>query len=434
MNQSSQSVLRYLTGNENIEDVPVEDLQKLADEHPYFPVTRFLLAKKLQVENHPGFLPQVQTAALYFSNPLWLHYLLNNPLQELPVDEKDLFDNKTHIPQKTVLTENEKARNGNEAFYVNKTDAENDTANEKVPETKEFCDVTANEREPAASANEKAESNVLDTIFHNGEKAGQPEEEMAAITRDTDDKTQQFLAEISNATASPVTDNIEPFLPETLNAAEPETIEFLEEMAGASRETDEVTEVFLSEAQATATENIQPGFPEAIPDSADDGEDNDEEQSKEQDEHEIMFQNIKAMLDATSEEADADIENTVIPLDPYYTIDYFASQGIKLELDQNPKDELGQHLKKFTQWLKHMKKLGPEDATEVIARTETEADIQQIADSSNTVREVVTEAMASVLEKQGKKGKAIELYNKLSFLNPDKSTYFAAKIKNLKGI
>lgn len=410
MNQSSQSVLRYLTGNENIEDVPVEDLQKLADEHPYFPVTRFLLAKKLQVENHPGFLPQVQTAALYFSNPLWLHYLLNNPLQELPVDEKDLFDNKTQIPQKTVLTENEKARNGNEAFYVNKTDAENDTANEK------------------------AESNVLDTIFHNGEKAGQPEEEMAAITRDTDDKTQQFLAEISNATASPVTDNIEPFLPETLNAAEPETIEFLEEMAGASRETDEVTEVFLSEAQATATENIQPGFPKAIPDSADDGEDNDEEQSKEQDEHEIMFQNIKAMLDATSEEADADIENTVIPLDPYYTIDYFASQGIKLELDQNPKDELGQHLKKFTQWLKHMKKLGPEDATEVIARTETEADIQQIADSSNTVREVVTEAMASVLEKQGKKGKAIELYNKLSFLNPDKSTYFAAKIKNLKGI
>jgi hypothetical protein len=81
-----------------------------------------------------------------------------------------------------------------------------------------------------------------------------------------------------------------------------------------------------------------------------------------------------------------------------------------------------------------MKKLGPEDATEVITRTDSEADIQKIAESSNTVREVVTEAMASVLEKQGKNDKAIELYRKLSFLNPDKSAYFAAKIKNLKGI
>lgn len=81
-----------------------------------------------------------------------------------------------------------------------------------------------------------------------------------------------------------------------------------------------------------------------------------------------------------------------------------------------------------------MKKLGPEDATEVVVRSQTEADIQQIADSSNTVREVVTEAMASVLERQGKKEKAIELYKKLSFLNPDKSAYFAGKITILKGI
>jgi len=158
-----------------------------------------------------------------------------------------------------------------------------------------------------------------------------------------------------------------------------------------------------------------------------------EDNETEPDEHDQMFQNIKAMLDASSEEADADIENALIPIDPYYTIDYFASQGIKIEFDQNPQDQLGQNLKKFTHWLRHMKKLGPEDATEAIIRTETDSDIQKIADSSNTVREVVTEAMASVLEKQGKKDKAIELYNKLSFLNPDKSAYFANQIKKLKG-
>ena len=149
------------------------------------------------------------------------------------------------------------------------------------------------------------------------------------------------------------------------------------------------------------------------------------------DEHEKMFRSIKAMLDASSEEADADVNNTDIPIDPYYTIDYFASQGIKLDLD-NPNDKLGQNLKRFTQWLRHMKKLGPEDAGREIENTQADEEVQKMADTSNKVREVVTEAMASVLEKQGKKGKAIELYTKLSFLNPDKSVYFAAQIQKLK--
>ena len=149
------------------------------------------------------------------------------------------------------------------------------------------------------------------------------------------------------------------------------------------------------------------------------------------DEHEKMFRSIKAMLDASFEEADADVNNTDIPIDPYYTIDYFASQGIKLDLD-NPNDKLGQNLKRFTQWLRHMKKLGPEDAGREIENTQADEEEQKMADTSNKMREVVTEAMASFLEKQGKKGKAIELYTKLSFLNPDKSVYFAAQIQKLK--
>ena len=155
---------------------------------------------------------------------------------------------------------------------------------------------------------------------------------------------------------------------------------------------------------------------------------------EEPDEHERMFRSIKAMLDASSEEADADINNTEIPIDPYYTVDYFASQGIKLDFEVNPEDKLGQNLKKFTHWLRHMKKLGPEDAKVELENNVSEADVQKLADTSNNAKEVVTEAMASVLGKQGKKYKAIELYTKLSFLNPDKSAYFAAQIEKLKGL
>jgi hypothetical protein len=45
---------------------------------------------------------------------------------------------------------------------------------------------------------------------------------------------------------------------------------------------------------------------------------------------------------------------------------------------------------------------------------------------------VVTEAMAEVWLKQGNNGKALDIYNKLSLLNPSKKAYFAAKIENLK--
>lgn len=400
MNQSSDRVLRYLSGNENIEDISVNDLRKLADESPYFPVARFLLAKKLKAENNSNFLPEAQKTAVYFSNPFWLNYQLTNESElEMQSDEKD-FINNIQNAQFPALTES-----------------------------------AANEEAVKSTKNETFENNHLEKISGNEEKADQPEEEMAAIARNSDAETEQFLDEAVSTGETSIPDNIETVLLEPQTAAGLETIEVLEEMAGVSQQKDEAAEVFLNEvskpAEETAEQNLaQTEEADFAPDISEENKDN---ETAEQDEHERMFQNIKAMLDATSEEADADTKNAVIPIDPYYTIDYFASQGIKLDLDQNPKDELGQHLKKFTHWLKHMKKLGPEDATEVIARTETDADIQKIAESSNTAREVVTEAMAAVLEKQGKKDKAIELYKKLTFLNPDKSVYFAGKIKNLKG-
>ena len=65
---------------------------------------------------------------------------------------------------------------------------------------------------------------------------------------------------------------------------------------------------------------------------------------------------------------------------------------------------------------------------------ELEKAIQNIAKTSIEAKEIVTETMADVFIKQGKVSKAIQLYIKLSFLDPTKSTYFASKIQQLKGI
>ena len=41
MNAFSEKILAYLASAENIDDISIDVLQKLADEHPYFPVAQF---------------------------------------------------------------------------------------------------------------------------------------------------------------------------------------------------------------------------------------------------------------------------------------------------------------------------------------------------------------------------------------------------------
>ncbi len=117
-----------------------------------------------------------------------------------------------------------------------------------------------------------------------------------------------------------------------------------------------------------------------------------------------------------------------------HTIDYFASQGIKIDLSSIPQDKLTTHLRKFTDWLKQVKTAQGGSVNELAGNPEMEKAVVENAKISNETREIVTEAMADVLVKQGQTDKAIQLYIKLSFLNPEKSSYFAAKIEQLKGI
>lgn len=123
-------------------------------------------------------------------------------------------------------------------------------------------------------------------------------------------------------------------------------------------------------------------------------------------------------------------EQPVFTFEPFHTVDYFASQGIKLREDKSGEDKLGQQVKTFTQWLRSMKKIYVEEKKELDA-TEEKA-VVNMATESNQQTEVLTETMADVLIKQGKLSQAIDLYRKLSLLHPEKSVYFASRIEELK--
>lgn len=148
---------------------------------------------------------------------------------------------------------------------------------------------------------------------------------------------------------------------------------------------------------------------------------------------EEVSESISYTLSKIKESLNIPVEHTNVwvDLEPYHTVDYFASQGIKIGLDVEPKDKLGKQLKSFTQWLKTMRRIGPTPEN-VLIDNETEQQVITNAAHSIAKDEIVTETMADVLEKQGKIGKAIEVYKQLSILYPEKSVYFAAKIKQIK--
>ncbi len=116
--------------------------------------------------------------------------------------------------------------------------------------------------------------------------------------------------------------------------------------------------------------------------------------------------------------------------EPLHTTDYFASQGIKISEESISDDKLGKQVKSFTEWLKSMKKIHPSKL--VMQNEGIEQLVQTAAEQSNAEADIITEAMADVLLRQGKIAKAVEIYEKLSLIYPTKSAYFAAKIESLK--
>lgn len=146
--------------------------------------------------------------------------------------------------------------------------------------------------------------------------------------------------------------------------------------------------------------------------------------------------NAEAILEAADKKEELSVsapasteEKPALLFEPFHTVDYFASQGIKLQ-ENKTGDKLEQQVKSFTQWLRSMKKIYVEEKKELDSSLEQA--VISMATESNQQTEIITETMADVLIKQGKHAQAIDLYRKLSLLHPEKSVYFASLIDQLK--
>lgn len=378
--------LYQLTGKGNFKEVTVNELDQWVTSYPYFAPAQFLLAAKLKQEHDPAFLKQAQKAAVFFNNPFWMHYQLMDEHQQKTF-AKPTADEETKPLLKQVVEEELQQQQ----YQSNP------------------IEIPTMER-------------VQDMMREIDQQEAIVVEDGAAAENIAEDSNDKPVEEIPPTVILPnfeENDTVLPDATELAEAAEPE--KFLNNMEEKSVEPG--TEDASPIGDLGTIEPSEDGIVEEVMEVGD-GE-GDPQSNK-------IASILGEQLAEFKKPVEADTA-LAIDTDPYHTVDYFASQGIKVDHDSQSQDQLSRHLRRFTDWLKHMKNMQP-NPEDLGTDPELESAIQGIASTSNEAKEIVTETMAEVLEKQGKKDKAIQLYIKLSFLNPDKSAYFASRIQQLKGI
>ncbi len=289
----------------NIEDCPVEELENLAHEYPYFAAAQYILLARLNDTDHNRHQAQLQKSILYYHDPLAFDHFINK--EDYSIDFIELAPEEKLIPQASETT-----------------------------------------------IEEISGPNVIESFGGSDEIQLETEIPSGDIETHVEDEKENNETVLDR----PVSEvNVEPVVPEPLPQEEKTPVPLLK------------------------IEESQP--------------------------------------------------DTGLVFEPYHTVDYFASQGIKLSQEEATRDKFGKQLKSFTEWLKTMKKV-PVAAEAKPLDAGSEQKVENLAAHSVEGEEVYTETMAEVWVQQGNKEKAKEVYNKLSLLNPSKRAYFAAKIDSLK--
>lgn len=376
MNSIVSEITKSITGKTSLLDCSTDELKQITSQYPYFAPAQFLYVKKLKDENSSQLAAQKQKALLYYQNHVWLDYLLH---ENITVVETESISEEKAIIEKTE----------EEAASIH-AKSENPTTFEEVVHQPEEP-VLIEKKIGAETISEKKEEEVS-TLMH--EELETP----ASFKEVVDHAPVQYKEPVLNE--------------EKIDA----------EIIPEKKEEEAITLIHAElETPATFEEVVvqthdQPGEPVQV-------EKEPEPVSAEPAPVEHLITQFKFQP--------IDSSKAAMIFEPYHTVDYFASQGIKPKEEEKPKDRFTQQLKSFTEWLKVMKRLPVSEIAAAVSSTD-EKKVEQMAAVSINDREVVTEAMAEVWEKQGNHVKAIETYEKLSLLNPDKNSFFAAKIEHLK--
>jgi hypothetical protein len=394
-------VLQELLNAPSATAIDIEQVTAWQQQYPYYETAALAQALYAAAHKHTDAVPVYARAALITGNEPWLQVLLQKAAA--PSSEKSLSASETILPEAPLpaeVTEKEPAVTEPLAAEL---------PIEIEPETTEPSPVDAVVTETAESPVPETTAPVYAQAVETSIIENQP-----VIISEVPEEPIAALSVSTEADSEPVT------------VAAP----------GEIKEVHESLDDDGSALNAHLQEVVTVNF-EVLPNTP--GPINVENSSQlildkkvEINDNQIITENIISS-EAIAGDTPAAVETeALIPLEPYHTVDYFASQGIKHQAEEQPKDRLGRQLKSFTGWLKTLKKPGKTGTLETpISDVENEK-VEKMARTSVENTQIDTETMADVLISQGRRQEAIAILEKLSLQDSGKSAYFAARIEHLK--
>ncbi|MEO7961687.1 MAG: hypothetical protein ABIR19_09070, partial [Ginsengibacter sp.] len=292
-------------------DTPTEELEKWTTEYPYSAFAHYLLLCNYRKNAHKDFLPLAKKTALYFPNPLWLSFQLSN----------------IHCNENAFASPVESGEQFKKHFAVNTDEIEasafpmiDDSVAAGPDEADETIDYSADhEHLDAAHTDIPSSEEIYDS--------NEPEEK-PVLPETMPTPTELIVSEISVSEDqdSPLNE-VQANKPDIAEAVTPE-MQHPDPQVTVQRDAVPLEEI-TREAEPLFFKNTD------APVESDSGQ----------------------MKNILTESTKAD---DVIPFEPLHTVDYFASQGIRLNEATLSNDKLGTQMKSFTEWLKSMKKLHPD--------------------------------------------------------------------------
>lgn len=430
-------------------DKEESSLREAVKDCPSSSLARYLLLKKLKENDDPGFEKMARITALYFNNPPWLTFLLNTPADTDNDDKKEETSNfAVSVPASEDYSSKGNGHHDDDSLAPKEGPAQviqipEEEESSLQPATNASLSADLSSEEAIASSTDEVKA-VPSEEFQEENPEGKGNEEYEVqddqqgseieeeVTEDDQDKVggkDVKPVEPEQDLEQKVEINEEPDQQEDLNGeqqSEPSAVEEVPEQSlsggfhSEEQESSGVSKEPLVEGQEESPSEMDNENRE-IPQTETEGEESADAQKAPE-------ESVSPVKSGVPEQEEVELGE--VPIEPMHTVDYFAALGIHLTEEDLNKDKLGRQLKSFTGWLKSMKKLHSTKLPE--QDVEVEKIIQRAAEISNMDVEVLTEAMAEVLVKQGKVAKAIEMFEKLSLTNPSKSAYFAGQIEKLK--
>jgi hypothetical protein len=458
MNNGLPSLLDAIFGKSDLASVSLEEVNEVLREFPSFNAAHFLLSKKLNQENDAAYETVSQRTALYFNNPFWLQSVLNDGnnsiREEYPVSSKpeSRHDREAAVYQEVHEEPTPAVVNLDPSILLFQESAPEEIKPETVALRQE--ETVADKPENAVTSfdelmakykiEEPFEESIPETIpappaetNHENNTSLQSSTTPATEIMDGSDERFEIREDILNeygifeeVIANKTDYDLDVFdrpIERQLQTQESVPVEIQKaetgEVNGRQGENDQaeiqpsIDESIVEHQHTEPLENFDNGDNEAF-----DGPLDDEKMER--------VPELETEVDKPLQVFNLKNAESIV-FTPYHMVDYFASQGIKLVLEDNPADSFGKQLKSFTDWLKVMKRMPAKTLSDKIDEGEAE-NIRHFAAHSIEERDILTESMAEVLAKQGMYENAIALYQKLSLIYPPKSAYFASRIEQIK--